>query len=71
MAPAARKRVERASRKPSNKIVALLNSFNHCLQDASMGKWWPRKILFGIYGRCYKRMETLMKMLGIEFQSAG
>jgi hypothetical protein len=27
----------------------------------------PRRILFGIYGRCYKWMETLMKMLGIEF----
>jgi hypothetical protein len=38
---------------------------------ASMGKWWPRIILFGIYGRCYKRMEILMKILGIEFQPAG
>ena len=37
----------------------------------SMGKWWSRRILFGIYDRCYKRMTTLMKMLGIESQLAG
>ena len=37
----------------------------------SMGKWWPRRILFGIQDRYYKRMAILMKMLGIECQLVG
>ena len=62
----------RLSRTKTEYIIAISARLDMRVETlVSMGKWWPRRILFGIQDRYYKRMAILMKMLGIESQLAG